>query len=130
MELCMEQILCCNQQLIIVTMVMLLQKFGSHLTEKFKGFLFLHNVLQWLWVLMLVLLHFVLLCKIHAFGIGKGKMAVDEVFQLTSTAKLRLLKWYGLWFRLWNSVFLQNFIFMASFDKSQWYVLTCVLSAL
>jgi len=41
---------------------------------------------------MLVLLHFVLLCKMHVFCIRKGKMAVDEVFQLTSTAKLRLLK--------------------------------------
>ena len=26
-------------------------------------------------------------CKIHVFCIGKGKMAVDEVFQLTSSAK-------------------------------------------
>jgi len=33
-----------------------------------------------------------LLRKIHVFYIGKGKMAVDEVFQLTSTAKLRVLK--------------------------------------
>jgi len=45
---------------------------------------------------MLVLLYFVLLCKIHVQGvfcIGKGKMAVNEVFQLMiSTAKLRLLK--------------------------------------
>jgi len=41
---------------------------------------------------MLVLLHFVLLCKIHVFCIGNGEMAIDEVFQLTSTAKLRLLK--------------------------------------
>jgi len=41
---------------------------------------------------MLVLLRFVLLCKIHVFCIGKGEMAIDEVFQLTSTAKLRLLK--------------------------------------
>jgi len=42
---------------------------------------------------MLVLLRFVLLCKIHVFCIGKGgKMAFYEIFQLTSTAKLRLLK--------------------------------------
>jgi len=34
----MEQILCCNQQLIIVTMVTLLQRFGWHLIEQFKGF--------------------------------------------------------------------------------------------
>jgi len=31
-------------------------------------------------------------CKIQVFCIGKGKMAEDEVFQLISTAKLRLLK--------------------------------------
>jgi len=41
----MEQILRCNQQLIIVTMVTLLQQFGWHLIEQFKGFLLLHNVL-------------------------------------------------------------------------------------
>jgi len=41
---------------------------------------------------MLIFLRFVLLYKIHVFCIGKGKMAVDEVFQRTSTAKLRLLK--------------------------------------
>ena len=41
-------------------------------------------------MLTLVLLHFVLSCKIHVFCIGKEKMAEDEVFQLTSTAKLRL----------------------------------------
>jgi len=35
---------------------------------------------------MLVLLCFVLFYKIHVFCIGKGKMAVDEVFQLTTKA--------------------------------------------
>jgi len=72
----MEQIFCCNQQLIIITMVTLLQKFGSHLIKQFKS----ANSCTFV------------LCKIHVFCIGKGKMAVDEVFQLTSTAKLRLLK--------------------------------------
>ena len=54
-------------------------------------------------MLVLVLLRFVLLCKIHVFCIGKGKMAADEVFQSTSSAKLRLLKGYRLCF-----IFLYN----------------------
>ena len=45
-------------------------------------------------MLMLVLLCLVLLCKIHVFCIGKGKMAVEEIFQSTSSTKLRLLKGY------------------------------------
>jgi len=49
-------------------------------------------------------LRFVLLCKIHIFCIGKGKMAINEVFQLTSTTKLRLLKCYRLCFRLFQCI--------------------------
>jgi len=66
-----------NIVLIIVTMVII---------EQFKGFLLLDDVLM---SANACTFAFILLCKIHVFCIGKGKM---EVFQLTSTAKLRPIK--------------------------------------
>jgi len=66
--------------------------------------------------------------KYMYFALGKGKMAVNEVFRLTNTAKLR---WYRLCFRLFQCIIAKKygeiqcctkFYFMASFEKSQWYV--------
>ena len=43
-------------------------------------------------MLILVLLHFVLLSKIHVFCIEKEKISVDEEFQSISLTKLRMSK--------------------------------------
>ena len=71
MDFVWECALCYNQQRISAAVELLQLQYGWYCVEQFKGYLLLHNVLQKLWVLMVVLLCSLKLVQ-HVFFIGQA----------------------------------------------------------
>ena len=72
MDFVWECALCCNSTVNIYRCGTVTQlQYGWYCVEQFKGYLLLHNVLQKLWVLMVVLLCSLKLVQ-HVFFIGQA----------------------------------------------------------